>query len=93
MKGDKCVKGMKCKKHVNNITDDKCVNTVDTKKPTGCKMHEQQKCDKAYNTCNEKVITHNNKCVNGKNHGCYHHKICESQQPNNLKNRQLQQVG
>ena len=45
-------------------------------KTTGCKMREQQKCEKAYNTCNEKVISHN-KCVNGKNHGYDHHKMCE----------------
>ena len=56
-------------------------------------MREQQKCEKVYNTCNEKAIPHNTKCVNSENHGCYHHRTCESQQVNNLKNRQLWQVG
>ena len=29
MKVDKCVKGMKCEKHVINVTGDNCVNTLD----------------------------------------------------------------
>ena len=45
-------------------------------------MNEQQKLEKAYNTCNEKVISHHNKHVNSENDGCYHHKMHESQQAN-----------
>ena len=41
-------------------------------------MHEQQKHEKAYNTCNEEVISHHNKSVNSEKRGWYHHKMHES---------------
>ena len=45
-------------------------------------MHEQKKHEKAYNTCNEKAISHHNECVNSENHGYYYYKMHESQQTN-----------
>ena len=38
--------------------------------------------EKAYNTCNEKVVSHHNEHVNSENHGFYHHEMCESQHTN-----------
>ena len=45
-------------------------------------MHEQQKHEKVYNTCDEKATSYHNECVNSKKHGCYHGKVHESQQTN-----------
>ena len=47
-------KGIKCEKHVINVTGGKHVNPADAIKAICLKMHEQQKGEKAYNTCHEK---------------------------------------
>ena len=44
VKGDRCMKGVKCGKCIINVTGG----------AIGCEMHEQQKDEKAYNTCIKK---------------------------------------
>ena len=93
MKVDKCVKGVKHEKHVINVTRDRHINTEDALKKLAAKCMNSKRCEKKFNTCNEKAVSYNSECVNGKTHGCYHQKCMKSQQANKKFEKQAIVVG